>query len=383
MDLQLLSPPPPNKCAGCHKNLPPKQFMVCCFCSLKYDLECANVSFGRYRVMETDTKNSWKCPECWSKEPKANNTNTPIKTTVCELTTDPDMNVTTRNKTKSSRYDNTLSTDDLSILGDTMTQLESPKTNKQAEITLESLSYLISEKLKENNKNIIKQLQNTIQEEINKTLLCLKQETNELNKQNMQRKYEIEELSNEIGKLKLEKERIQEEITDIRQKYFNMKGYDKIEDNTRKFVLYGIEEYLHEPEHSLHLRIIDIFREELQIDLLGYIEETRRIGKYQGKCRPLVVELISKRMVKYLIGKARNMRGTGVSMSPLLDEKARKERKLLRDEMLTARNKGLHAIIRNNELYIQGKKINLVNSNLETSTNTLKNNNFRNDRTTI
>lgn len=73
-----------DKCAGCTKLLPKREYLRCAFCRAAYDLECANVSSERYYAfyaLEKQRKDSWKCPECQSKEPKMGNTNTPVRLT--------------------------------------------------------------------------------------------------------------------------------------------------------------------------------------------------------------------------------------------------------------------------------------------------------------
>ncbi|CAG4958979.1 unnamed protein product [Parnassius apollo] len=49
---------------------------------MKYDLNCANISqnrFNSFYAPDKDRKHSWKCPECYSKQPKVDNTNSPIQ----------------------------------------------------------------------------------------------------------------------------------------------------------------------------------------------------------------------------------------------------------------------------------------------------------------
>lgn len=181
---------------------------------------------------------------------------------------------------------------------------------------------------------------------------------------NTENKLEIEQLKKEIKIIKRENGTLKTEIAELGNK---QKPNDSIrreaEENTKKIVIYGMEEYYKEPEYALHIRIIEIFRNSLNLDLMGYIEETRRIGKYQNKSRPLIVELISKRMVKYLLENSHHLQGTGIAISPLLDETKRKERRTLQVEMIKARKNGLYATIRDNQLYIQGKRIQQNNYN--------------------
>lgn len=365
-------------CAGCLKPPTGREFLACSLCSSIYDLACANVSSARfYNTMTADHKTKWKCPACVCNQPKKGNTNTPVRIlehkTDCPKEVQRD-NVTMRRKKNTtleiSKHDESTGSDDLSILGDTICQTISSKTEPQTEPTLQTLIHLITEKLKENNTSVITQLQSTIQTEINRAITQFnqhwKQETDNLKQLNIENKTEIEKLKEEIEIIKQENGILKKEIAEIGHKQKTSETTIRnTEENTKKIVIYGMEEFYKEPEYDLHMRIIDIFRSTLNLDLLGYIEETRRIGKYQNKNRPLIVELISKRMVKYLLDNSHHFQGTGIAISPLLDEKKRNERRLLREEMIKARKTGLHATIRDNQLYIQGKQIQLNNNNTD------------------
>lgn len=69
---------PTLKCIGCKNEISQEEHLSCSLCESKYDLLCANISAERYRLMDKD-KFTWRCPECHSKQPKVDNTNTPIR----------------------------------------------------------------------------------------------------------------------------------------------------------------------------------------------------------------------------------------------------------------------------------------------------------------
>lgn len=79
-----------EKCVGCKNVLPEGERMSCSLCQSKYDLLCANITTERFQLMDKDHKRTWMCPECHSKQPKAGNTNTPIRsaTAIAELPID-------------------------------------------------------------------------------------------------------------------------------------------------------------------------------------------------------------------------------------------------------------------------------------------------------
>ncbi|XP_059061518.1 uncharacterized protein LOC131854419 [Achroia grisella] len=81
-------------CSGCKKALPKKEFLQCSICKGAYDLECANVSSKRYYsfyATDNDRRNIWKCPECLCKQPKRDNTDTPVRNPTPVLNTDMDI----------------------------------------------------------------------------------------------------------------------------------------------------------------------------------------------------------------------------------------------------------------------------------------------------
>lgn len=83
------------------------------------------------------------------------------------------------------------------------------------------------------------------------------------------------------------------------------------ENNSKILVLYGLDELWYETEAELHDRVIDVFQSITRVDLTGYIEDLERIGQ-RGSRRPLKVELLSKRMTKYLLTHVTLFKNTGL-----------------------------------------------------------------------
>lgn len=66
-------------CRGCSERITDRYFLVCKFCNLTYDLDCANVSEERFRnTMNAEHKANYECDECRSRRPKKGNTDTPV-----------------------------------------------------------------------------------------------------------------------------------------------------------------------------------------------------------------------------------------------------------------------------------------------------------------
>ncbi|CAH1646846.1 unnamed protein product [Spodoptera littoralis] len=351
-------------CAGCEQKIESRQYLTCSFCKKYYDTKCANLQEDQYLRMNSQTKLLWECPECKCKKPKNINANTPIRQQTGDITLNctPDANVTLRRK--QSQNNASIYFEETSPLGNTLCQYKNIESGSQSTLTLQNLSELISEKLKENNMAIISELRSTIQMEINKAISKLKedfkQDTDALLQKNEDRRAEINKINDKIEMLQRENIKLQNEIKSIQYKTSAGTGTGKHynqETNAKKFVIYGLREIYKESENELYDRICNLFWDILGVDLSGFIEETFRIGRYNRVNRPLVVELMSKRTTKYICENSRYFQGTGITVSEFLDEDARKQRKQLRDRMLIARNKGQHAIIRNNKLYIEGELI--------------------------
>lgn len=66
-------------CVGCKTIIQGKEFMTCQNCKHKYDLPCANISPKRFKKISQESKLRWKCLECKSRQPKLDNTNTPVR----------------------------------------------------------------------------------------------------------------------------------------------------------------------------------------------------------------------------------------------------------------------------------------------------------------
>ncbi|CAG4939845.1 unnamed protein product [Parnassius apollo] len=71
----------PNKidCAGCRNPIVAKKHLQCSRCQQPYDLQCANIKLSQFNSMAEDQRAKWKCVVCISKQPKTDNTDTPVR----------------------------------------------------------------------------------------------------------------------------------------------------------------------------------------------------------------------------------------------------------------------------------------------------------------
>lgn len=69
-----------KNCSGCKGVIVDERYLQCSICMEYYDLICANVPEVRfYKIMTKELKNTWQCVVCKSKQPKIDNTNTPVR----------------------------------------------------------------------------------------------------------------------------------------------------------------------------------------------------------------------------------------------------------------------------------------------------------------
>lgn len=56
-----------KSCYKCKNNIDNKQFTTCSICNDNYHIDCANVSFARFKIWTSENKKSWKCTKCIDK----------------------------------------------------------------------------------------------------------------------------------------------------------------------------------------------------------------------------------------------------------------------------------------------------------------------------
>lgn len=72
-------------------------FLICILCQLKYHVNCVNIN-KRPKDLTKEFKSKWMCPGCHSKQPKSDNTNTPVRAAVAAHNVSPESsnNINTR-----------------------------------------------------------------------------------------------------------------------------------------------------------------------------------------------------------------------------------------------------------------------------------------------
>lgn len=356
-------------CAGCTTLIDDRRYLTCSLCKNVYDLLCANVSEQRfYNTMTKEHKLSWLCVECKSAQPKQDNTNTPVRAHDENV----NINLARGSSTHRRNIEQSLQESfniDLSETGETC-QLSPTQTSTT--ITLENISQLLDYKLKQNNSSFFAAMQIVIQKEISEGIKKIEEkfakETTILTTNYRKITCTIQDMEKRLKTVELENEQLRQKLTYLQNSDDNKQQHNILHNGTdtkivqqldttdKKIILYGLPENEYETEYELHDRIIYIFRDLLNVDLLGYIEEVGRVGKpgRLRKMRPVYVELISKRMTKYVIQNSRCFKNTNLVLSKFLDSSELETRKVLREKLLRARENGSHAVIRNNKLIVNG-----------------------------
>ncbi|CAH0404366.1 unnamed protein product [Chilo suppressalis] len=309
------------KCAGCLQNITNRQYLTCSQCKDKYDLQCANVSIQRFfNTMSAEHKAVWRCDRCRLKEPKKDNSNTPIRPhhdilTSPETNTSPVNNITLRNRTTKIRLndDTQSSLEDLSVLDNTInTENSTSKPNKDIlkepsiqTITLHQFETLLDQKLDTYKQSLLSDLMENINSLISKNIASLKHElsqtTNNLISEQITLKeniaclnHKILELENGSCKLREEMKEIQNSLNSINTQEHERSLSSKDQNANKKIVIYGLDENAWETEIELLDRVTYIFHDVLNINVSGYLENVRRIGNRNGRRRPLLVEFMKR-----------------------------------------------------------------------------------------
>lgn len=326
------------------------ELLRCVACKEVYHYMCLNMTTTLYMGKHQELQKTWLCPSCKNITSRQKPNSTPVRKR---------FDFTELDNTTMSIDDSIIQNEtQQSILGDT---INSQQHLAQGQTTmLDQISMLLDLKLKENNDTIINTLKSLIQLEINSAIDKLKQDFIQKNDKILtQQKLFSNQLEETNMKIKLLERENQRLTTELRELQTSLNNAKELTNNGRynqsnHFILYGLNEYHGEKEADLYPRISNMFSDILNIDINGFIETVKRIGK-KGHRRPVIIELLSKRMKKYVMENAYCFKDTGYAVCEVLDSDALQKRSRLRKKMLEARKEGHHAVIRKNLLYINGQ----------------------------
>lgn len=352
-------------CLACHRHINIGDLLECSKCRGKFHYACVGIQSTIFTSKKHELERTWTCPDCLllsRRHPK--NDDTPVRSQRLPID-DTNMSMDERLYGGHSTLGDTINTNVCPS-----SPQQTPKQSNRGEVTptLEQIGHLLDEKLRTNNKFLLCEmtaLRSTVKTDILTALkefrLEMTNHTKTLSLEQEKLKSETKELNNKIRKLESEKKLFEQQLTDLQEKITTTSSGSPTFtcecEVPRTCVIYGLEEYQYETESELHDRVIDLFGNILNINLSGYIEDIRRLGR-KGQRRPLMIELISKKMTKYILQNARYFRNTGIDVSEYLNKKSIQDRKKMVNILREERKQGKHAVIRNNKLYIEGKEYN-------------------------
>lgn len=337
-------------CIACERSIIASELLCCSACRGTFHYACLNLSKAHFDSYTVDVRRTWKCTQCQQITRRSRNDDTPVRTNPDNsFINDTDMSIDDRLN------------EDLSVLGETLTTDKTARKppSLRNNLTLEQISQLLDSKLEKNRKSILTELKMTIQDEItaaiNRLKLELTEKTTELTTEQTKLKTDIQGINEKVRTIELECDKLKNDIKLISEQNFLGHKIETDIDCSKKFVIFGLNEYYRETEEDLNDRILHLFGDILNLNLLGYIEDVHRIGK-RGPRRPIVVELISKRMTRYILQNARYFKNTGLVVTSYLTGEALKEKKALREKHSNSRRSDMRATLRESKLSVDGKE---------------------------
>lgn len=329
------------QCSGCLQKIENREYLSCCLCKNILDLYCANVSIQRFlNTMTVEHKKKWKCPKCLSKEPKMDNTNTPLRppSQIREENESDVSNITIRKKT-CHNDESLLSQDETSFAGDTINMNCATSTQIPPSDVIRQLETILDKKFECNKQSLLAELKTVILSELRNNISGLDKEIKENSRKisdvqkNTERRIEI--LTSEIDHLKTENRNLQRRLKEFESNTSSFRDTSSDEtthsspykcDHSKKIVIYGMVEYQRETEYELQDRILYAFQDILNVNLTGYLEDIQRLGR-TGNRRPIMIEILSKNMTKYLLNNKYLFKNTGLMISEYLDRKSLQTKK--------------------------------------------------------
>lgn len=334
-------------CSACDGKIQNNDALVCTSCLQKFHIACLNLTKEYYLQNKHHFDTTWQCPTCCNITRRRKNDDTPV-----------------RSRTSHTLNDTIMSTDDAIEHENSHslnTNIPTPSMLHRS-ISLEAISKLFDTKLKENNDTIFTGLKSFIQTEINKAISKIYDEntknTEKIQNQQLQHENEIMTINKKLQNLEKEQQKLSQDIQQLHKlmSATTQKFTTNHDGNSKKIVIHGLIEYPQETQDDLLNRVTNLFSEILNIDLYDYIDSIQRIGRRNSK-RPLVIELLSKRMTNYILRNTSYFKQTGISVTEYLTEQCLKDRKIMHEQLRIARENGKYAIIKNNKLIVEGKVI--------------------------
>lgn len=342
-------------CLACNTATDRTTLLTCTGCKGAYHYGCNNITSAEFRENCREYKQFWICPMCLNITKRRKNDDTSARSRLSKMLQDTNMSFdggedvledTVEPPKSNSRTETPTNTEVDNISYEKFSQL--------LKLELQNVKISITTEITRTVTNILTQQINTaftdLRNEINKNTESLQSEQT-----NIQQKLSV--LNDKINSLEKENNKLKSEVQHVTQKSNNQ---NQQVENTKKIVLYGLNEYDYENEDDLIKRVTNIFSEVMTININPYIENIHRIGK-KGYRRPVEIELISQRMTRYLLQNKYSLRNTGIAITKFMNLEDLKQKRILRETLQEARQKG-PAYIKGNKVYLENKEYTSTNN---------------------
>lgn len=351
-------------CLACKTAIDRAEILICTGCKGPYHYGCDNITSAEFREKNHELKKNWKCPLC-ANVTRRRNDDTPVGSRF-------------KNMVKDSNRSLTCDEDVSDILGDTASASTIMSGSKLSTIANEGADTINYDKFSELLKRELQNLKTSITAEITQnvtqnitTILTQKiysatenirkelhKNTNSLQIEQNTIIQNIKVINDKIKNLETENSKLRSELKSIAD---NVNNHSPQAEYNKKIVVYGLQENEYENGDVLIQRISNIFNDVMAIDINPYIENITRIGK-RGFRRPLEIELISQRMMRYVLQNKNYFRNTGIAITKFMNPQELSQRKILRETLQEARQKG-SAYIKGNRVYLGNKEYIKTNTN--------------------
>lgn len=270
---------PTNTCAGCQNPIPRKnEYLLCCICKLKYDVDCANVGHRRFTLMDTLHKNSWKCPECRSKVPKIGNTNTPVRGS---QPADEEVELPVKISPEHSNV----------TLRSKQNQSSKKKQEVQDCLSEDKLREIIKHELTVTLQCTIKKLVTAELRNINEQISGFRESMTFFNTQFEEMRSSLEEKSLAIVELKSDNEKLKTSVADLSNRLNTVELHMR-ESNIE---INGIPEHRSENLIDTVIKLTKVVDNPLSADDIKYVTRVAKLHKDATRPRAVIAKLSNSR----------------------------------------------------------------------------------------
>lgn len=240
---------------------------------------CSSVTRKQFEDMSMSSKRNWKCPECYTRQPKRDNTNTPVHTKTTDSQT---ANVTLRSSRRNPVNSGSMSeSEDLDKHSDNGNLADiSEIVRKEVSAAMRSELPSLMKKLFESNFNPIKAQLNTLQESVKF-----------ISDQYEDIKESIHTIVNENKVLKTECAQLRETVSSLSDRLNSMEQYMR----DSNIEIQGVPEFMSENIVNFVKHIAKVVSAKLADDDILSCTRVAAMNKNSQRPRAIVVRLRSSR----------------------------------------------------------------------------------------